>query len=200
MNSDMRNSKLTDMILIGLFAALIAVCAQIQIPAAVPFTLQTFAIFLAVGLLGGKRGTVSVVIYILLGMVGLPVFAGFKGGIAALLGTTGGYIIGFIFSALLMWALEKPVSSLFGKETGADSKKNIFRKMAGPAISMILGLIVCYIFGTAWFVIVYTNTKEPIGILTALGWCVFPFIIPDLIKIALALVLTLRLRKFVPCN
>lgn len=196
----MRNSKLTDMILIGLFAALIAVCAQIQIPAAVPFTLQTFAIFLAVGLLGGKRGTVSVVIYILLGMVGLPVFAGFKGGIAALLGTTGGYIIGFIFSALLMWALEKPVSSLFGKETGADSKKNIFRKMAGPAISMILGLIVCYIFGTAWFVIVYTNTKEPIGILTALGWCVFPFIIPDLIKIALALVLTLRLRKFVPCN
>ena len=200
MNSDMRNSKLTDMILIGLFAALIAVCAQIQIPAAVPFTLQTFAIFLTVGLLGGKRGTVSVVIYILLGMVGLPVFAGFKGGIAALLGTTGGYIIGFIFSALLMWALEKPVSSLFGKETGADSKKNIFRKMAGPAISMILGLIVCYIFGTAWFVIVYTNTKEPIGILTALGWCVFPFIIPDLIKIALALVLTLRLRKFVPCN
>ena len=200
MNSDMRNSKLTDMILIGLFAALIAVCAQIQIPAAVPFTLQTFAIFLAVGLLGGKRGTVSVVIYILLGMVGLPVFAGFKGGIAALLGTTGGYIIGFIFSALLMWAMEKPVSSLLGKETGADSQKNIFRKMAGPAISMILGLIVCYIFGTAWFVIVYTNTKEPIGILTALGWCVFPFIIPDLIKIALALVLTLRLRKFVPCN
>ena len=196
----MRNSKLTDMILIGLFAALIAVCAQIQIPAAVPFTLQTFAIFLVVGLLGGKRGTVSVVIYILLGMVGLPVFAGFKGGIAALLGTTGGYIIGFIFSALLMWVLEKPVSSLFGKETGADSKKNIFRKMAGPAISMILGLIVCYIFGTAWFVIVYTNTKEPIGIMTALGWCVFPFIIPDLIKIALALVLTLRLRKFVPCN
>ena len=196
----MRNSKLTDMILIGLFAALIAVCAQIQIPAAVPFTLQTFAIFLAAGLLGGKRGTVSVVIYILLGMVGLPVFAGFKGGIAALLGTTGGYIIGFIFSALLMWALEKPVSSLFGKETGADSKKNIFRKMAGPAISMILGLIVCYIFGTAWFVIVYTNTKEPIGIMTALGWCVFPFIIPDLIKIALALVLTLRLKKFVPCN
>ena len=196
----MRNSKLTDMILIGLFAALIAVCAQIQIPAAVPFTLQTFAIFLAVGLLGGKRGTVSVVIYILLGIVGLPVFAGFKGGIAALLGTTGGYIIGFIFSALLMWAMEKPVSSLFGKETGADSKKNIFRKMAGPAISMILGLIVCYIFGTAWFVIVYTNTKEPIGILTALGWCVFPFIIPDLIKIALALVLTLRLRKFVPCK
>ena len=196
----MRNSKLTDMILIGLFAALIAVCAQIQIPAAVPFTLQTFAIFLAVGLLGGKRGTVSVVIYILLGMVGLPVFAGFKGGIAALLGTTGGYIIGFIFSALLMWAMEKPVSSLFGKETGADSQKNIFLKMAGPAISMILGLIVCYIFGTAWFVIVYTNTKEPIGILTALGWCVFPFIIPDLIKIALALVLTLRLRKFVPCN
>lgn len=194
----MRNSKLTDMILIGLFAALIAVCAQIQIPAAVPFTLQTFAIFLAVGLLGGKRGTVSVLIYILLGMVGLPVFAGFKGGIAALLGTTGGYIIGFVISALLMWALEKPLSLLSGKESGSAGKKNIFSKMTGPAISMVLGLIVCYIFGTAWFVIVYTNTKEPVGIMTALGWCVFPFIIPDLIKIALALVLTLRLKGFVP--
>ncbi|MBO7356146.1 MAG: biotin transporter BioY [Lachnospiraceae bacterium] len=194
----MHSSKLTDMILIGLFAALTAVCAQIQIPAAVPFTLQTFAIFLAVGLLGGKRGTASVVIYILLGMVGLPVFAGFKGGIAALLGTTGGYIIGFIVSALLMWALEKPLSFLAGKENGSVSKTNMFRKMIGPAISMIAGLIVCYIFGTAWFVIVYTNTKEPVGIMTALGWCVFPFIIPDLIKIALALVLTLRLRAFVP--
>lgn len=192
----MRNSKLTDMILIGMFAALMAVCAQIQIPSAVPFTLQTFAIFLAVGLLGGRRGTLSVVVYILLGTVGLPVFAGFKGGIGAILGTTGGYIIGFIFSALLMWALEKPLSGP-GRNKNGD-KKNIAAKIAGPAISMVLGLLVCYIFGTAWFVTVYTNTKEPIGIMTALGWCVFPFIIPDLIKIALALVLTIRLKSFVP--
>ena len=178
----MKTNRLYSTIYIGLCAALIAVCSQIQIPAAVPFTLQTFAIFLACGLLGGKRGTVSVLIYILLGAVGLPVFAGFKGGIGALLGTTGGYIIGFIFTALIMWLFEKS----FGK------------KMIPLAISMVCGLIICYAFGTAWFIYVYTNTKEPVGILTALSWCVFPFIIPDMIKIALALALTSRLRKLIP--
>ena len=180
------NNKLTQTVFMGLFAALIAVCSQIQIPGAVPFTLQTFAVFLAVGLLGGKRGTVSVLIYILLGAIGLPVFAGFKGGIGALLGTTGGYIIGFIFSALVMLAFEK------------ISVKGKVKKMILLGISMVAGLIVCYAFGTAWFMTVYTNTKEPIGIATALSWCVIPFIIPDIIKIALALTLTSRLKRFIP--
>ena len=178
----MKRNKLYGTIYIGLCAALIAICSQIQIPAAVPFTLQTFAIFLTCGLLGGKKGTVSVLIYILLGAVGLPVFAGFKGGVGALLGTTGGYIIGFIFTALIMWLIEK----LAGK------------KMIPLGISMVCGLLVCYAFGTAWFIYVYTNTKEPVGFLTALSWCVFPFIIPDIIKIALALALTSRLRKLIP--
>ena len=182
----MKNSKLTQTVFIGLFAALIAVCSQIQIPGAVPFTLQTFAVFLAAGLLGGGRGTVAVLIYILLGAIGLPVFAGFKGGIGALLGTTGGYIIGFIFSTLIMWGFE--LISVTGKA----------KKMILLGISMILGLIVCYAFGTVWFMTVYTNTKEPIGIVTALSWCVFPFIIPDIVKIALALTLTSRLKRFIP--
>ena len=103
----MKNSKTKNMVLVALFAALIAICSWISIPSAVPFTLQTMAVFLAVGLLGGKMGSLTVLFFILLGAVGLPVFAGFLGGIGALLGTTGGYIIGFLFSALLMWAMEK---------------------------------------------------------------------------------------------
>ena len=173
-NSVNKPGKLQDTVLIGMFAALIVVCSWIQIPAAVPFTLQTFAVFLAVGLLGGKRGTIAVLIYILLGAIGLPVFSGFKGGIGALLGTTGGYIIGFVFAALTMWLLNG----------------------VRPLLGMVAGLIVCYAFGTAWFVIVYTNTKEPIGILTALTWCVFPFIIPDVIKIILAMALTRKLKRY----
>ena len=102
----MKNSRLTQIVFIGLFAALIAVCSQIQIPGPVPFTLQTFAVFLAAGLLGGKRGSIAVLIYILLGAIGLPVFAGFKGGIGALLGTTGGYILGFILSMLVFILFE----------------------------------------------------------------------------------------------
>ena len=84
----------------ALFAALIAICSWISIPTAVPFTLQTFAVFLALGVLGGKLGTLSVAVYLLLGAVGLPVFAGFQGGLGALLGATGGYLAGFLLTLL----------------------------------------------------------------------------------------------------
>lgn len=104
-----------DMAYIGLFAVVIAICSWISIPTVVPFTLQTFAVFLAVAVLGGKRGTLAVIVYVLLGAVGLPVFSGFKGGIGVLLNTTGGYIIGFVFSALVMWAFENPLGKRPGR-------------------------------------------------------------------------------------
>ncbi len=173
--------KTLDMAYIGLFAVIIAICSWISIPTVVPFTLQTFAVFLAVAVLGGKRGTLSVIVYVLLGAVGLPVFSGFKGGIGVLLNTTGGYIIGFIFSALLMWAFEKA----FG------------RKAWALILSMILALALCYAFGTIWFMIIYANNVGAVGLSAVLGWCVIPFIIPDLIKIALAFILSRRISRSV---
>lgn len=147
----------------------------------VPFTLQTFGVFLTVGVLGGKRGTLSVLVYLLLGIIGLPVFSGFRGGAACIFGTTGGYIVGFLFTALVMWAME----ALLGKKSWV------------LILSMVIGLIVCYAFGTAWFVIVYTNTKGAIGIWTALLNCVIPYLIPDAVKIALAFLIVRRLQKYV---
>ena len=170
-------SKTYDMVYIAVFAVLMAICSWISIPTTVPFTLQTFAVFLAVGVLGGKRGSLAVLIYILLGAVGIPVFAGFSGGIGIILGNTGGYIVGFLASALVMWAMEK----FLGRKTWV------------LALSMVLGLFVCYAIGTVWFMVVYSGTSGTVGLMTVLGWCVIPFIIPDLIKIALALVLTKRL-------
>lgn len=170
--------KTLDMVYIALFAVLIAICSWISIPAVVPFTLQTFAVFLTVGVLGGRRGSVAILIYLLLGAVGIPVFSGFQGGIGAILGKTGGYIIGFVFSALTMWAIER----LFGRKTWV------------LALSMILGMLVCYAIGTIWFMAVYAGNSGAVGLTTVLGWCVIPFIIPDAIKIALALVLSKRLR------
>ena len=82
-------SKTLDMVYIALFAVLIAICSWISIPATVPFTLQTFGVFVAVGTLGGKRGSLSVLIYLLLGAIGIPVFAGFQGGLGIILGNTG---------------------------------------------------------------------------------------------------------------
>jgi len=159
----------------------IAVFSWISIPAQVPFTLQTFGVFIAVGVLGGKRGSLSVLVFILLGAIGIPVFANFSGGIGVLAGPTGGYIIGFLFSALLMWAMEK-----------LPGKKSVMQ-----IVSMIAGLIVCYAFGTVCFVIVYGRMNGPIGFTAALASCVVPFIIPDIIKIALAYVLSRKLRKYV---
>ncbi len=177
-NSKKYASKLQtrDIVYIGIFAAIIAVCSWISIPFTVPFTLQTFAVFLTVLLLGGRRGSISVLVYILLGAIGLPVFSGFKGGLGALLGTTGGYIIGFIATALIMWAFEKA---------------KITNSLVTTVIGMLLGLAACYAIGTVWFMYVYNNgTDTPASISVILGWCVIPFIIPDLVKMALALILS----------
>lgn len=181
--AEVTKSKITtkELVFTALMAVIIAVCSWISIPTTVPFTLQTFGVFMAVGLLGGKKGTISVLVYILLGAVGVPVFAGFSGGIGVLFGTTGGYIVGFLLSGLVYWAM----TAAFGE------------KLPIMIIAMVLGLIVCYAFGTAWFMIVYAKNTAPIGLMTALGWCVFPFIIPDCIKIALAVVLTKQLKKYV---
>lgn len=174
-----QHQKIVAMVQIALFAAIMAVCSWIQIPMTVPFTLQTFAVFCALGTLGGKSGTISVLVYIVLGAVGVPVFAGFSGGVGVLLGTTGGYIIGFLFTALLYWA----ITHFFGE------------KLPVMIIAMVLGLLVCYAFGTAWFMIVYTNANGAVGLIAALSWCVFPFIIPDLVKIALAILIAKRIPK-----
>lgn len=174
-----QHQKIVAMVQIALFAAIMAVCSWIQIPMTVPFTLQTFAIFCALGTMGGKSGSISVLVYIVLGAVGVPVFAGFSGGMGVLMGTTGGYIIGFLFTALLYWA----ITHFFGE------------KLPVMIVAMVLGLLVCYAFGTAWFMIVYANANGAVGLITALGWCVFPFIIPDLVKIALAILIAKRIPK-----
>ena len=172
-----------DLAYIALFAVLMAVCAWITVPLPKPlvqFTMQTFAMFTALLVLGGRRGLYVMVVYLLLGAVGMPVFSGFRGGMGVLLDTTGGYIIGFAASALLYWL----VTAKWG-----DS-------LPVSAAACVLGLAVCYAFGTAWFLVVYARNSGPIGLATALGWCVFPYIIPDLVKLALAVVLSRRVKHF----
>ena len=175
--------KTRDMALCALFAALLAVCAWLVIPAGdVPFTLQTFGVFAALGLLGGKRGTIAIAVYLLLGAVGAPVFAGFKGGVGALLGVTGGYLVSYLFMGLVVILAE----TWFGRSD------LVF------LISGVIALVVCYAFGTAWFVVAYARTAGPISWAAALGKCVLPFVLPDLIKLALAVLLRARVGKYLP--
>ena len=115
--TESNKNKTRDLVFIALFAVMIAVCSWISIPTAIPFTMQTFAVYLTLNFLGGKKGTVSVCIYLLLGLIGLPVYANFTSGIGRLMGTTGGYMIGWIFSGLVMWLLEK----LLGRKLWAQA-------------------------------------------------------------------------------
>lgn len=178
----MKHLQIRDMTYIAACSALMAVCSWIFIPLPVPVTLQTFAMFVAAGLLGPRRGMIAVGIYVLLGAVGLPVFSGFKGGLGVLAGATGGYIVGFLLAVPLIGFLIK---------IGGKRPLNM-------AIAMATGLILCYIVGTAWFVFAYSDAYGKTSLLAVLNMCVFPFILPDVLKIALAIVIVKRLEKFVP--
>ena len=153
----------------ALFAAMMALCAWIGIPLGhTVFTMQTFGVLLALGVLGGKRGTISILCYLLLGAAGLPVFSGFRGGIGAILGPTGGYLWGFLATGLVFWLLEK---------------------WSRP-LAMAAGIAVCYACGTLWYM-TYTG-----GALAAvLAQTVLPYLIPDAVKLVMALRLTKRLKK-----
>ena len=174
--------KTLDMVYIALMAVLIAVCAWISVPVSeVPFTMQTFGVFCALGLLGGRRGTTAVLVYLLMGAAGLPVFSGFSGGLGRVLGPTGGYMIGFLFAGLAYWL----ITSLFGA------------RLWSMAAGMAAGCVMYYAFGTAWYVLVYASGAGPTGVGAALMKCVVPYLIPDAAKLALALTLTRLLPKHV---
>lgn len=172
-----------DLTMIALFTVLMAVCAWISIPVPAPFvqfTMQTFAIFAALLTLGGKRGTYAIAAYLLLGAVGAPVFSNFRGGLDVLLGVTGGYILGFFFTALLYWLL-----------TARLGESLPVKILAG-----VLGMAVYYAFGTGWYLALYAHMGSPVGLAAALGYCVVPFVFPDLVKLALAVLLSRRIGRY----
>ena len=163
----------------ALFAALMALCAWIGLPLGhTVFTMQTFGVWFAFLFLGAGKGTMAVLVYLLLGLMGLPVYAGGTAGPGVLFGANGGYMMGWLLSGLIMWLFERYVAGRFAK-----------------IISMIASLLACYTTGTAWFMMIYAQTSEMPGLWTALLWCVIPFVIPDGLKLALAWWADKRLRQ-----
>ena len=164
------------MAMIGVMTAVTCIAAPFSIPipvSPVPLSLTTFILYLSVYILGTRNAFISYVIYLLLGLVGLPVFSRFTGGPAKLAGPTGGYIIGFIVMAVIAGLVidncHKPWIQLIG---------------------MIVGTIVCYLFGTIWFCIVADYTFK-----AALAVCVIPFIPADLIKMIIAMIIGPMIKK-----
>ena len=167
--------KHRNLALTAITAAILCIFAPISLPVgAVPVSLSTFAICLISSFTPYKQSVAAVIIYIMLGTAGLPVFSGFIGGFQQISGITGGFIIGYIPCALI-------TSSLIGK---FSDKKFIY------PLSMAIGVSVCYIFGTLWYSL-QTNT----GIAASVAVCVLPFIAGDIIKISAASVTGIILRK-----
>lgn len=183
-------SFIYDLVLISISTALITVTSWISIPLGpVPFTLQTMGILAVMLACGGRRGTLSILVYLALGFCGVPVFAGFKGGFAALVGPTGGFLVGFLLAALLYWLLEV---ILFRRLMTGPVKTWIF-----GALNSVIFEVVLYVTGVIWFMSVYAAQTGPVGLATVLGWCVIPFIIPDIVKLIAAVVTGERARKLV---
>jgi len=175
-DANARLFTVSDLVRIGVMAALIAVCSWITIPATIPFTMQTFAVYFALEFIGGRNGAVAYFLYALIGAVGVPVFSSFRGGLGHLVGPTGGYLVGFVFTGFIFWAFEKRFTC-----------KNVCHY-----IVLAAGLAACYFFGTVWFMFQTGNDAA-----SALMLCVVPYILPDVAKIALAVLLAVRLKKII---
>lgn len=165
----MENQKIfttVSIVLMALFAAITCVLAPLSIPIGpVPISLTNLVIYFSVYILGWKRGTITYLVYLLIGMAGLPVFSGFTGGVGKLAGPTGGYLVGFVFMAV--------ICGIFVEKFG--------EKMILCLVGMVVGTVIAYALGTAWFCF-STGT----GVVQALSLCVFPFIIGDIIKMIIA--------------
>ncbi len=179
--SGAKENKIKNLTLCAFCTAIICLCTFITVPSAIPFTMQTFGIYFALSFLGGRRGLVCILAYIALGAAGLPIFTGFRGGIGVLFQTTGGYIVGFIFVALSYLAFTELIS----------------KKPWVKVMSLTAGTLIMYIFGTVWYVILSVKSGAPVGIGAAFAVCVLPFIIPDAVKMLLALTLSGRISKAV---
>ena len=168
-------SKAYSMTSIALMAAVICVVGPFTLPIGpVPITLAPLAILLSVYILGTKKGTIALLIYLLIGAVGVPVFSGFTGGVGKLAGPTGGYLIGYIFFALIAgWFIHR-----------------FYDKVVIQFLGMVLALAVLYAFGTAWLAY---SAGMTFGAALAVG--VLPFIVFDLIKIVIAIVLGRAVRN-----
>ncbi|MDS0527236.1 biotin transporter BioY [Clostridium sp. SHJSY1] len=164
-------------IICAIFAGVMAILAQIAVPlpfTTVPITMVTFAVTLVAVVLGGRLGAISVLVYILLGAIGIPVFAGFKGGFQTLIGATGGYLISFPI-----------VAAIIGYFSYRYKKNYLIISLAS-----IFAFTVCYFIGTVQLMFVAN-----LGIKAALMAGVIPFVIFDIIKVILAVFIGVRLQS-----
>ncbi len=179
----MRNKRIKKMCITALSVAFLSLCSWISFPLVIPFTMQTFAVFLILLFFGGKIGLLSVLLYLLLGSFGLPVFSSFGAGFGVLLGPSGGFLWGFLTIALIYLGFERFCQN-----------KPFLRFTA-----LVLGMLTCYLTG-AWFYALYISSFAAVNFasfVSALLLYVLPFVVPDALKLVLAFALHQKLKRFI---
>ncbi len=176
----LRSKRAEDVCLVGIFAAIITISAYIQLPLlSLSMTLQVFAVYLTLFVLGEKKGILTVLVYILMGLAGIPVFSGFSGGIGVILGKSGGFIIGFLPALFVCSRLMR----IFGTGIG------------GRFISALLSMIPCYVLGSVWFCFVFMGEFTLSSYGASLLVSVLPYIIPDALKILASVYVGRKLER-----
>lgn len=171
----MKNNKIKSMTMVAVMTAVMCVLGPMSIPIGpVPVSFTVLTVYLAVYILGMKHGSLAYLIYLLLGLVGLPVLSGYSGGPSKLLGPTGGYLLGFLLMALL--------SGFF--------IDRFYHSIPMQLLGMLSGLLICYALGTIWL-----SRLTGMGFAEALGVGVFPFVVFDIIKLAVSVFLGRAIRK-----
>ncbi len=168
--------KTKNIVFVALFTAVLCVVAPLCLPIGiVPVSLATFVVYISGAVLGGKKAAFAVLMYILLGVAGLPVFSGFSGGLQRIASPLGGFILSYVPCAVVV--------ATFSKNT---------KKLSGYIFSMFIATLLCYIIGLLWFVI-FTKTTLVQGIIV----CVLPFVLGDAVKIILASAVSVKLKSHI---
>ena len=172
-------SKLTyNISLIAFFTTLLVISSWFTIPFVIPFTLQTLVIFIFIQVLDLKKSVVILLIYFLLGIIGIPVFNSFQSGLVVFIGPTGGFLIGFIPMIIVSKLLT------LNKSNKTSKSKNL-----STFISLFIGLVCCYVISVLWYILIYDTSTN---VLSAFSILVLPFIIPDIIKIIISIMIVKR--------
>ncbi len=168
-----------DIVLSALFTAIFCILGPLSIPIGpIPISLTGFVLYMSLYIIGCKKTVIAYMIYLLLGIIGLPVFSGYEGGLGKLIGPTGGYLAGFIFAALLSgYIIDR-----------------FYKSIVISVLGMLLGLAVLYAFGTAWFLAI--SSSESIS--NILKLCVLPFLPFDMVKIIVSAFLGPLIKNKIP--
>ena len=193
----MKSHKTMEMVEIAFIGAVLCVISPFTIPipaSPVPLSLATLGVYLATAFFGTRKAVCGILVYLLLGMAGLPVFSGFSGGIGIVFGPTGGYLMGYVPCAILTgWLMERGRPWKQGQDTKENVKSKDVHRMSKiwNIIAMLFGTLACYGLGTIWFLII----MDGMTIMQAVFLCVVPYLAFDMVKIVLAAYLSVSMKK-----